>query len=304
MNSFNKPIYNIPLDGEDQSKKRRVFSKLFTLDENSQYGFAMNRPLFIGIFKKEAHVNMDILNNSIKNFDPNAKIGEIFIIISGFTAYCDARKTMYNEIYPCILKPKGKVSTDRRVYRVYQLLSTMRMCKKENVLKFRAIGKSHATLSPKKRFFMYINHIHFLTKRAGWAVRNVYSYYTFEQETFKKEYILGNQRASQDAVARGDGVQGNFWKLLNNSNFGYDCRENLQNKSLHLIYDEEAEINFITKYDGNNSNCFLNLNTHVKNIEERYNDIENLAEDEQSSAETLKKAENKKVTGKFNKKKV
>ena len=40
-NSFNKPIYNIPLDGEDQSKKRRVFSKLFTLDENNQYGFAM-----------------------------------------------------------------------------------------------------------------------------------------------------------------------------------------------------------------------------------------------------------------------
>ena len=180
----------------------------------------------------------------------------------------------------------------------------MRMCKKENVLKFRATGKAHATLSPKKRFSIYINHIHFLTKKAGWAVTNVYSYHTFEQEPFKKDYILGNQRARQDAVARGDGVQGNFWKLLNNSNFGYDCRENLQNKSLHLIYDEEAEINFIAKYDGNNSNCFLNLNTHVKNIEERYNDIENLAEDEQSSAETLKKAENKKVTGKFNKKKV
>ena len=112
MNSFNKPIYNVPLDGEDQSKKRRVFSKLFTLDENSQYGFAMTRPLLIGIFKKEAHVNMDILNNSIKNFDPNAKISEIFIIISGFTAYCDARKTMYNDVYPCIFEPKGKVSTD------------------------------------------------------------------------------------------------------------------------------------------------------------------------------------------------
>ena len=112
MNSFNKSIYNIPSDGEDQSKKRKVFSKLFKLDENSQYGFAMSRPLLIGIFKKEAHVDMDILNNSTKNFDPNAKIGEIFIIISGFTAYCDARKTMYNDVYPCIFEPKGKVSTD------------------------------------------------------------------------------------------------------------------------------------------------------------------------------------------------
>ena len=40
LNSFNKPIYNIRLDGEDQSKKR-LFSKIFTLDENNQYGFAM-----------------------------------------------------------------------------------------------------------------------------------------------------------------------------------------------------------------------------------------------------------------------
>ena len=72
-----------------------------------------------------------------------------------------------------------------------------------------------------------------------------------------------------------------FWKLLNNSNFGDDCRDDLQNKSLHLIYDEETEINFITKYDdGNSSNCFMNLNAHIKNIEERYNNFENLPEDE------------------------
>ena len=28
--------------------------------------------------------------------------------------------------------------------------------------------------------------------------------------SFKEEYILGNQRATQEAVARGDDVQGNF----------------------------------------------------------------------------------------------
>ena len=44
--------------------------------------------------------------------------------------------------------------------------------------------------------------------------------------------MLGNQRARQDAAANGDDVQGNFWKLLNNSNFGYGCAENSQNKSL------------------------------------------------------------------------
>ena len=114
----------------------------------------------------------------------------------------------------------------------------MRTSKKNNVLKYKIIKKTHATLRPKKRFLIYVDHIHFLAKRAGWKVTNVYSYYTFEQEPFKKEYILSNQRASQGAVARGDDVQANFWKLLNNVNFGFDCRDNSQNKSLHLIYDE------------------------------------------------------------------
>ena len=51
LNSTNKPIYSIRLDGESESHKRRVFSKTFKLDENNQYRFAMTKPLPIGIFK-------------------------------------------------------------------------------------------------------------------------------------------------------------------------------------------------------------------------------------------------------------
>ena len=51
LNSTNKPIYSIRLDGESESQKRRVFSKTFKLDENNQYRFAMTKPLPIGIFK-------------------------------------------------------------------------------------------------------------------------------------------------------------------------------------------------------------------------------------------------------------
>ena len=114
---------------------------------------------------------------------------------------------------------------------------------------------------------MNTDHIHFLTKRAGWKVTKVHLYYTFEQEPFKKEYILGNQRARQEAMARGDEVQANFWKLLNNANFGFECRDNSQNKSLHLIYDENAEVEFISKYSKYDTNtCFLDLDARIKNI--------------------------------------
>ena len=114
LNSCNKPIYSLRLDEEEQSKKRKVFSKIFKLDENNQYGFAMAKPLPIGVFKKEPHIDMDILHEAIKNFNPNAKIGEIFVVDIEFSAYNDPREKMYHEVFPCIFKPKSKVSVDRR----------------------------------------------------------------------------------------------------------------------------------------------------------------------------------------------
>ena len=268
LKTENKPIYNIYLNGEGKNSKRRIFSKIFKLDENNQYGFAMTKPPPIGIFKKEEHVDIEILNVSIANFDVNAKIGEIFVADIEFNAYGNPRGKMYNEVYSCIFQPKSKVSVDRRS--VYQLLSTMRMGKKDNILTYVATEKAHATLDPKKHFPMFIDHIHFLTKRAGWTLTKVHHYYTFEQEPFKKDYILGNQKSRQEAVAQGDEAQGNFHKLLNNANFGFECRNILEAK--------------------------------IKNIQDKYNDVENLPFDEQPFVETLKEAEIKEVSEKFNRK--
>ena len=50
-------------------------------------------------------------------------------------------------------------------------------------------------------------------------------------------------------MTRGDDVQANFWKLLNNANLGFDCSDNSLNKSLHLTYDENVEVEFISKYN-------------------------------------------------------
>ena len=69
-----------------------MFSKIFKIDENNQYGSAMTKPRPIGIFKEEPSVSIDILNKSIKNFHPNAKIGEIFVVDIEFDAYDNPRK--------------------------------------------------------------------------------------------------------------------------------------------------------------------------------------------------------------------
>ena len=142
---------------------------------------------------------------------------------------------------------------------------TWELEKKDDILKFLVTEKTHATLKPKKGFSMFLDHIDFLTKRADWKVTKVYAHFTFEQEPFKKYYILGNQKVRREAVTQGDDIQVNFWKLLNNANVGFDCRDNSQNKSVHLICDKQFEIDFVSKYKGYESTNY-NLENMIKNV--------------------------------------
>ena len=54
-----------------------------------------------------------------------------------------------------------------------------------------------------------------------------------------------NQNARKTAKTK---VEKDFYKLLNNSNFGYDCRNNFENCTLNLLYDDLDEISDIKKF--------------------------------------------------------
>ena len=54
-----------------------------------------------------------------------------------------------------------------------------------------------------------------------------------------------NQNARKTAKTK---VEKDFYKLLNNSNFGNDCRNNIGNCSLELIFDGPEELAYIKKF--------------------------------------------------------
>ena len=54
-----------------------------------------------------------------------------------------------------------------------------------------------------------------------------------------------NQNARKTAKTK---VEKDFYKLLNNSNFGNDCRNNIGNCTLELIYDGPEELAYIKKF--------------------------------------------------------
>ena len=65
---------------------------------------------------------------------------------------------------------------------------------------------------------------------------------TFKQDTFERDFVVMNLKARKTKVEK------DFYKLLNNSNFGNDCRNNIGNYTLDLLFDGLDEISSIKKF--------------------------------------------------------
>ena len=81
-----------------------------------------------------------------------------------------------------------------------------------------------------------------------------------------------NQKTRQEA---GNKIESDFAKLLNNTNFGYDCRSNLDNYTFEPINDKTNELSFIRQYYNNlfdkDISLFINARILHEEITEKFN---------------------------------
>ena len=265
-----KVAYKIKLDNDPIDYERRVISKILKFDENNQYGFAMTKPMPVGCIKEKQadYIEINLLFEKATLDDP---IGHIFVVDIEFN-YKETTKTqiMYNEIMPPFIEKNTKIPPEKKS--VYQLLELYSEDINGNPNKYKISAKAHANLFPKKCIPLYLEEIKFAVLRCGWKVTKLYQHFYFDQERCKKNFILMNQKARQEAT---DKVESDFCKLLNNSNFGYDCRNNLDNLTFQPIRDELNELNFIKKYHTNLYNPsikeFITSKVIEEDIKERYN---------------------------------
>ena len=145
---------------------------------------------------------------------------------------------LFNELYPPILKKDKKMKPFE--CSTLQLISTLvRVENKDKINSIRYSSKTHSTLREKK--FIPL----FLITGADWLVTHIYEHFTFEQLKFKKEFVVMNQKSRQRATSS---VERDFYKLPNNSNFGIDCRNNIDNYMLEPLFDDFEEIFYIKKF--------------------------------------------------------
>ena len=239
-----KIVYSLKFDNEKKFKKKRVISKILKMDENNQYGFAMTKPMPTGCIKENNSPSWLTFNLLLETVTLEDKIGHLFIVDIKFdTENADERKYLYNEIFPPIIEKKTKIDVNERS--LFQLLELFTQTEKGKPKSYRVTEKSHSTLFPKKCIPLYIEDLQFLIKRAGWIVTKLYSHFTFEQDKIKKDFVLMNQYSRQNAK---NDIEKIFYKLMNNSNFGFDCRNNANNLRFEPLLNEIEELSYIKRY--------------------------------------------------------
>ena len=236
----------VPFKTEDGQLKR-FSSKIIKMDESNQYGFAMTKPLLYGCIKKKKHVpSIEELTEILAGVTLEDKFGHLFAVDIEF-ADINERTLFFNEIYMPIFEKNKKIDPYERS--CSQIMSRAQIKKRKNkadqlfLLPFNS--KTHSTLKNKIFIPLFAEDLYFLITRAGWKVTKVYDHYIYKQDTFKKNFVVMNQNNRKTAKTK---VEKDFYKLLNISNFGNDCQNNIGNCKLELMFDGFEEIAYIKKY--------------------------------------------------------
>ena len=181
------------------------------------------------------------------------------------------RQRVCYEIYLSFIEKQKIIDVAERS--VYQLIEQYSESSEGKLKSYRATEKAPATLFQKRFQPLYLEHLSFLINRAGWKVTKLYSHYSLEQERFKKNFILMNQKSRQNAKNL---IEKDFFKLMNNANFGYKCPNNLDNCQFIPIFDEMSEVTCLKRYYNYFDKAVsksVSSDLIMAEVEEKYNDF-------------------------------
>ena len=231
----------------------------------------MAKPLPTGCIKDSDNISWETFNFLLESVNFEDTIGHLYIVDIEFD-FKNATKAEFanHKIYPPIIEKQRVIDACERS--VFQLLEQFVMGEKNIRKPYRSTAKAHTNLFKNNFLLMYLEDSLFCIKRGGWKVTEIHSHLTFEQRRFKQKFISMNQKSRQESK---NSAEKDFYKLMNSSNFGYDCRNNLDNCKFVPIFDEYKELTYIHRYHNIFDHKVSQLVTDDllrADIEEKFND--------------------------------
>ena len=230
----------------------------------------MTRPMSTGCIKEYPSPSFQEFNLLLYGVTLEDPFGHLFIVGIEFKEKeATEREMLYNEIFPSIIEKQKTLDADERS--VYQLLKMFDTTQEGKPRTYRCTPKSQTTMFLKKFIPLNLKDLRFLILRAGRHVTKLYPHFKFEQDAFKKDFVLMNQKSRQEAK---NNIEKDFYKLMNNANFGFYCCSNANNTKLEPIIDEINEISYIKKYYNlfdRKVEKFVSSGILEKNIIDEYN---------------------------------
>ena len=202
---------------------KRVVTKILKIGENNQFGNALTKPLPAGSIKRAKNLpttrKFDLILQGILGND---------IILLLLTLNLIKKMPVKNSYFLTkfihqFLKKKVLSANERPAF---QLFDAGSLCDKGVINSYKNTAKTHATTDKKIAIQFYAEHFHLLISRCGWRVTKIRAHYTLEQSKYKKEFIAMNEVSRENSQ---NDVEKDFYKLMNNANFGYDCCNNADN---------------------------------------------------------------------------
>ena len=149
----------------------------------------MTKLLPTGCIKQNLDITWRSFNLLLQNVNLHDKIGYFYVADIEFDHTKATENIVYNEIYPPIIKKQKIIIHVKGQY--INCLNNILQQKKEIHDHIKKLKKPMRRCL-KKIQPMFLEKLSFAINRAGWRVTKIFSHYTFEQECFKKNFILVN----------------------------------------------------------------------------------------------------------------
>ena len=154
----------------------------------------MTKPtLPTGFMKENSDVSLRTFNLLLEKVSLADQIGHLYVADIEFDhTKATGNQIVYNEIYPPIIGKQKIIDPCERP--VYQLIEQYAATEKGNPRGYRATKKAHATLFKTKFHPMYLEHLYFIIKWAGWHVTKIHSHFYIWIRMFWKEFYFNEPK--------------------------------------------------------------------------------------------------------------